>query len=362
MTAVARGDELATALEDFLQIQLGSRPVIRDLQESSAGARRRNVFFTLRNGRDEARLVATIIPTAAIQQNPIPAEAAIRTLARANGVPVPATFAVCDDESFVGGPFFVSERVDGETIPRRVLRLVADLGIGEVLAAQMAAAFARLHSIDPDLAPPDLLSSSLLGTGLVAATTPASKDPTGATDPARAALAQLDEIMDLLPQPRPALRLGLRWLWQNLPPPPARLTLVHSDIRVGNVIVGPDGLRAILDWEGARRDGDPMEDLAWPALRMWRFRNDDREIGGLAGRDTLVRAYEEAGGSFDLDRFRWWKALGTLRWGLGLAGQAAAHLDGRFRSVVMAASGRRVPELEWDLLMLIRPQGHQNTV
>ena len=47
--------------------------------------------------------------------------------------------------------------------------------------------------------------------------------------------------------------------------------------------------------------------------------------------------------------------LGTLRWGLGLAGQAAAHLDGRFSTVVMAASGRRVPELEWDLLMLLRP-------
>jgi hypothetical protein len=41
---------------------------------------------------------------------------------------------------------------------------------------------------------------------------------------------------------------------------------------------------------------------------------------------------------------------------VGLAGQTAQHLDGRFRSIVMAASGRRVPELEWDLLMLVRPQ------
>jgi hypothetical protein len=68
-----------------------------------------------------------------------------------------------------------------------------------------------------------------------------------------------------------------------------------------------------------------------------------------------VAGYERAGGAFDVERFRWWKVLGTLRWGLGLASQADAHLDGRFRSVVMAASGRRVPELEWDLLMLLRP-------
>jgi hypothetical protein len=98
-----------------------------------------------------------------------------------------------------------------------------------------------------------------------------------------------------------------------------------------------------------------MQDLAWPALRMWRFKEDGREIGGFAGREPFVAGYEAAGGTFDEDRFRWWKVLGTLRWGLGLAGQSAAHLDGRFRSIVMAASGRRVPELEWDLLMLVKP-------
>jgi hypothetical protein len=46
--------------------------------------------------------------------------------------------------------------------------------------------------------------------------------------------------------------------------------------------------------------------------------------------------------------------MSTLKWGLGLAGQAAAHLDGSVPSIVMAASGRRVAELEYDLLMLLR--------
>jgi hypothetical protein len=89
---------------------------------------------------------------------------------------------------------------------------------------------------------------------------------------------------------------------------------------------------------------------------MWRFRYDDQEIGGFAGRAPFVAAYQSSGGAFDEERFHWWKVLGTLRWALGLAGQTAAHLDGRFVSIVMAASGRRVPELEWDLLMLIRPR------
>ena len=111
----------------------------------------------------------------------------------------------------------------------------------------------------------------------------------------------------------------------------------------------------MLDWEGTLASGDPMQDLAWPSLRMWRFRNDTKEIGGFAGREPYIAGYEAAGGTFDADRFHWWKVEGTLRWAVGLAGQTMGFLEGRVPSIVMAASGRRVPELEWDLLMLIRP-------
>ena len=45
----------------------------------------------------------------------------------------------------------------------------------------------------------------------------------------------------------------------------------------------------------------------------------------------------------------------TLWWALGMHGQAMAHIDGTFSHIVMAASGRRVPEMEWDLLMLTEP-------
>ncbi len=170
------------------------------------------------------------------------------------------------------------------------------------------------------------------------------------------ALAALGAAAGGLLEPRPAITYGLRWLERRLPPPPANRGIIHTDVRTGNLIIGPDGLRAVLDWEGARRGGDPMEDLAWLALRMWRFHNDSLEIGGFSERAPLVDAYNQAGGSFDAERFAWWKAYGTLKWALGLAAQAAAHLDGRFSSIVMAASGRRVVEMEWDLLMLVRPR------
>ncbi len=102
------------------------------------------------------------------------------------------------------------------------------------------------------------------------------------------------------------------------------------------------------------RVGDPMEDLAWPCQRMWRFRADTRMVGGLGSLDSLRGAYRAAGGTWDEQRFRWWRVLGTVRWGLGLARQARGHLDGSFPSIVMAGSGRRVPELEYDTLLLVR--------
>jgi aminoglycoside phosphotransferase (APT) family kinase protein len=336
VSATRTTPDLAAGLAAFLSDEWGRPVTVANLSSSSAGARRNNVLFDANDGQRTLALVATILPTSDIQLNPIGAEASMRALAESGGVPVPHIQAVCVDESYVGGPFFVSDRIDGETVPRRVLRLVHDCGIGERVATQLGEALGRLHAINPSLAPAELV------------------DP-GPSDPTEIALTGADETMSQLLQPRPAIALGMRWLERHLPGPPPLRTIVHSDVRNGNVIVGDDGLRAVLDWEGSRRQGDPMEDVAWPSLRMWRFRNDDREIGGFAARAPFVAGYESQGGAFDVERFHWWKVLGTLRWALGLAGQTAAHLDGRFESIVMAASGRRVPELEWDLLMLIRP-------
>ena len=341
MTDQAKPDP-ATGLAAFLEHEWGTAVKIQGLAASSAGARRANIAFDAEPERGPTRnLVATIMPTAAIQLNSVGAEVGVRVLTREYGVPVPEVVAWSEDAAWVGGPFFLSQRVEGETVPRQVLRLVEAEGIGELVVRQIGDAMARLHAIDPALAPDDLLH---VDDG----------------DPAEQGLAGLTAIASLLLEPRPALSLGLKWLERHLPPTRPGHTngaLVHTDIRNGNLIIGPDGLRAILDWEGTRARGDPMEDVAWLALRMWRFRNDDREIGGFAALGPLIEAYEAAGGTFDPERYRWWKVYGTLKWALGLAAQARGHIDGSFRSIVMAASGRRVPELEWDLLMLIRPDG-----
>ncbi|MEU4311414.1 phosphotransferase family protein [Nocardia sp. NPDC024068] len=309
--------------------------MISDFQFLSAGARRRNIAFTATTGDTPRRMVATVVPPA-VQLMPVDAEADVRELAREQGVPVPAVLAVCTDISYIGEPFVISEHIGGETVPRKVLRTLAASGNAVRTAEQWGTAMARLHTVDPAAAPEGV--------------------PAAGADPAAEHLAEVRSVVETLLPDRPVFALALRWLEKRLPGPPERPALIHTDMRNGNLIIDGDGLRAVLDWEGAQRFGDPMRDVAWPALRMWRFREDAYEFGGFADRDTFVRGYEQAGGVFDLDRYLWWKVMGTLYWGAGLAQQAAAHLDGTVRDIVMAASGRRVSEIEWDLLMQIRPR------
>ncbi|MET9487086.1 phosphotransferase family protein [Nocardia sp. NPDC006630] len=321
-------------LAAFLTETFGTTVRVTEVHVLSAGARRRNIAFTADiEGAGARRLVATLVPPA-VQIISVDTEAAVRELARAHGVPVPEVVAVCGDLR-AGEPFVISDHVNGETVPRKVLRLIEATGHSKTVARQWGRAMGRLHTIDPGEAPDTL--------------------PAAGADPAADTLRTAEQGVRTLLGERPVFAMALRWLERRQPAPPPRIALLHTDLRNGNIIVGADGLRAVLDWEGAQRFGDPMRDVAWSALRMWRFREDAQEFGGFADRATFVRGYESAGGEFDLDRFRWWKVMGTLAWGVGLASQAAAHLDGTVRDIVMAASGRRVSEIEWDLLMLIRP-------
>ena len=62
---------------------------------------------------------------------------------------MPHVHLVRTDGDLVGGPFLISEFVPGETVPRRVLRLVEEQGNGETVARQLGESLAKLHAIDP---------------------------------------------------------------------------------------------------------------------------------------------------------------------------------------------------------------------
>src|SRR5437763_1954609 len=59
--------------------------------------------------------------------------------------------------------------------------------------------------------------------------------------PARAALEAMARQLQRLGEPHPALELAIRWLRPRLPAC-ATPTFVHGDFRIGNLMVGPNGL------------------------------------------------------------------------------------------------------------------------
>jgi aminoglycoside phosphotransferase (APT) family kinase protein len=252
--------------------------------------------------------------------------AAVRA-ARAAGVPVAEVVAAGGPDSPLGASFMVQTFVPGETIARKILRDDQFAAARRVLPAQFGDALVRLHTIDPSAVP-----------GL------ASTDQ----------VQQYRDTLDTLGQPHPTFELVFHWLEANRPPA-GRQVVVHGDFRLGNVMVGDDGLRAVLDWELVHLS-DPMEDLGWLCVRAWRF-GSPQPVAGVGEYQQLFDAYAAAAGTpVDPDVVRWWEVLGTLKWGIMCILQANSHLSGAARSHELAAIGRRVCENEHDLFLAL--EGH----
>ena len=305
---------------------LGERGVqIEELERLSGGASRETWSFVAvpANGAGGRRLILRRDPPG-VPGKGMALEGRLLQTAAAGGVPVPGLLAASDDPEVLGSGFLLMDHVEGETIPRRILREEAFRAVRPRLARQCGEILARLHRLEPasveGLKPEDPMSASR-------------------------------QLLDDLGTHHPAFELAFRWLDERRPEggPPA---IVHGDFRHGNLIVGADGIRAVLDWELAHR-GDPLEDLGWLCVKAWRF-GVHLPVGGFGTYEDLLEGYQQAGGRpVTAATLRWWEVLGTLRWGIMCILQASLHLSGAVRSVELAAIGRRVCENEWDLLELM---------
>lgn len=246
----------------------------------------------------------------------------------AAGVPVPRTYFLLDPEDGLGDGFAM-ERIEGETIPRKILR---DSPYREALprmAAQCGEILGCLHRID-------------------ASEVAFLADFPESIDPIAAQRQRLDDYREA----HPAVEVGLRWLEENRPRA-RRTVLVHGDFRNGNFIVGPEGIRSVLDWECCHL-GNPMEDLGWLCVKSWRFGVNDKPVGGFGDRESLYEAYERVSSHpVDPDQVYYWEVYGLLRWVIFNLMQAFGHVSLGRRSVVFAACGRNACEVEYDLLNMI---------
>ncbi|MGF1454311.1 MAG: phosphotransferase family protein [Alphaproteobacteria bacterium] len=254
----------------------------------------------------------------------------IRTCA-GYGVPVPAVPYVAKPQDGLGTAYVMS-RVEGETIARKILRNPEFANARAVMAYQCGAILARIHSVP---------TGALPGLGI--------------SDAAQQ-WQRYRDIYDSFHEPRPVFEYAFRWLKERLPPPDGPVTLVHGDFRNGNLMIGPEGVRAVLDWELTHL-GDPAEDLGWICVNSWRFGVSMKPVGGFGELKDLLAGYRQGGGApIDAERVYFWTAFGTLKWGIMCMMMVDTFRTGRDRSVERAAIGRRASETEIDLMNLLAPQ------
>jgi aminoglycoside phosphotransferase (APT) family kinase protein len=314
---------LARVLASRLEALWGEPAEVTDVRMLPGGASRESWAVQVRTpGRQERRLILLRAAAGRARQpeRNVAVEAAAMVAARAAGVPVPELHD--HGEGALGQAYLLVERLDGETIPRRLLRDDAYAAVRPRLAYRLGEILARIHQVDPGKVP-----------GL----------------PHADALGQLTDLYQAFAEPRPALEIGLRWLREHRPPPAAD-TLVHGDFRTGNLMIGADGVRGVLDWELTHR-GDPRQDLGWLCTKAWRF-GSASPVGGFGARADLMAGYAAGGGTPpDEQTQRWWELYGTVRWALLCRGQAERYLAEGEPSIELAVLGRRVCEQEWDILL-----------
>lgn len=322
-------------LAHFIAMSAGARKVeIVDMAMLSGGAIQENVGLavTIEGGvmTGTADLVLRTSPRHTVADSLTRGqEFAVLRQAFKAGVTVPEPLWWCADPTVIGQDFYIMRRVAGTAAGHVLVRGASRSALARRLGAELAC----LHRVVPPVADLEFLEYP-------------------APSPALHAIAAYRGYLDRLPDPYPALEYGLRALELRAPPQDI-LVLCHRDFRTGNYMVEGDRVTGVLDWEFAGW-GDPMEDIGWFCARCWRFGRLDREAGGIADRKSFYEGYEEESGrSVDPDRVAYWEAMAYARWALIALLQGQRHLSGAEPSLTLALTGRKVPEMEFDLLLAI---------
>ncbi|MDQ4143453.1 MAG: phosphotransferase family protein [Actinomycetota bacterium] len=322
---------LARYLDEHLE---GTAPV--EIQRHQAGHSNETFFVT----RGDDRLVlrrpplGAFLPTA----HDVAREHKVMSGLKATDVRVPRTVLLCEDESVIGAPFYLMERVDGLVIRTELPEALDSREDRAAIGDELVDALVELHAVDPS-------SCGLADFGR----------PTGYLE---RQLKRWTGQMELtLPhtRPLPELEAAGKWLEDNVPESP-EATIVHGDYKLDNVLFraeAPARLVAILDWEMSTL-GDPLADLGW-MTSFWREAGDDAEgvfadlnkvttMPGFRSRGELVERYAERTGR-DCSALGWYQVLAIWKLAILLEGSYARHLFGMTDDPFFAEMEQGVPSL-----------------
>jgi aminoglycoside phosphotransferase (APT) family kinase protein len=283
-----------------------------ELSAEAIGDGHSNVTFALSTGVVLRRPPRGPLPPSA---HDVLREARLLTALFPTRVRVPRVYAVCEDASVIGAPFYVMELIPGAVITTALPPALDTTEQRRLVASQLIDSLVELHGAD-------WRAAGLEGFG----------KPSGYVERQVRRFSGLWEMNKT--REVPAVDEVAQWLVQNLPESgPA--TIVHGDFRLGNVIYGCDAparLDAILDWEMATI-GDPLADLAY-LLTHWYQSGDPvtpftlqtvTAAEGFPSRDQLVAIYESRSG----------RALRDVDWYVTLAiWKGVVFMEGNYKRAI----------------------------
>jgi aminoglycoside phosphotransferase (APT) family kinase protein len=214
----------------------------------------------------------------------------------------PAPLLMCDDESIIGRPFYLMEKVDG-IIPRKSFPLPVSSQQARKICEQLIGVHVALHEIDIEK------------TGLIDLGYPqgyVSRQISGWIK--RYKNACIDSSLD-------ATEL-MTWLESNQKDD-EKSCVIHNDYKLDNVILSatePTKIIAVLDWE-MTTIGSPLMDLGC-SLAYWIEKNDapamqairmmPTQIDGMMTRDEIVDYYAQLRG-MTINNFNFYYVFGLFR-------------------------------------------------
>ena len=267
-------ERLRQRLAEYLSAEAGAGVKIESLKKFPAGFSWITYDVSVAGFAEASDLILRIGPPYGLfaPYSAMPEFEALSALP-GSGVPAPRAYFASDDPSILGAPFFLSEKVEGDTpLPWGAQGQALQGERRETLAADFIDALAALHIFDWRATP-------LVKWG-------------GGVTLENAAERQIDDWQARFERwalrPHPMAHRTLAWLRAHVPTA-ERLSLVHGDYRLGNFLERDGRISAILDWELIHL-GDPVEDLGWAFLPQ--YRGGTTFVCGLASKQDFLARYE----------------------------------------------------------------------
>jgi aminoglycoside phosphotransferase (APT) family kinase protein len=151
-----------------------------------------------------------------------------------------------------------------------------------------------------------------------------------------------------------AMETLLAWLPKNLPADDGRVSLVHGDFRLDNMLLDPDShkILAVVDWELSTL-GHPYSDLAYQCMQ-WRLPplgdlsgllGKDRKALGIPTEEEYIALYCQRMGIDKIEHWSFYLAFSFFRLAAILQGVKKRALDGNASNKKAQSMGELVKPL-----------------